>query len=400
MNVKSLTAALAACLMVAGCSDDAKKTYGNTYSLTVFAYDAVTGAPITSAALAAGLVLYEDSDKVQPVVLDTTLAGAVIFKDVPADYATKNKVYPIFASVAGYQAFQGEVTFATHDNNVDQGMTGLPTDDLFSQVGYIHLWPVGFHAPDYTFTVLFNGKPVPNAAVKFDMGDQSSGAGNNQNHGVIAATYYGLIPSLTGTTDANGNVTFLGANLMLGASYDFEVEPIVFEGVQLASGSDNGVIVGTDDATRVVSLSNTDLVPGANKYGLYVKSISNSVEGQVSSGTLTIVLSRAVVLHTSTTAPTQLFDATQTSSGALNLTTPVNATLSADGLTLTLSPSWTTNPNGADRGSTITYNDGSAFLTVVGYPADTFGVFGDSLPGLSLAAGPASNYRTVTLVAP
>jgi hypothetical protein len=382
MNVKSLTAALAACLMVAGCADDGKKTYGDTYSLTVFAYDAVTGAPIASAALAAGLVLYEGEDKVQPVVLDTTLAGAAIFKDVPADYAAGNKVYPIFANIAGYQAFQGEVTFATEDNNVIDSMTGLPKDDLFAQVGYIHLWPVGFHAPDYTFTALFNGKPVPNAAVRFLPTSESTGAGNYQQTDVINPTFYGAIPALFGTTDANGNVTFAGANLMLGATYTAQVEPVVFEGVQLARYAGPAVIVGSAaDIAQVLPLTAAN--PGANPYGLYVKSISNSVDGQFDvTGTLTIVFSRPVDLHA--TAPNQQFGVTMTNvvSPAAFAAIPVSATLSGDKLTLTLRPNWTTAPIGTDYGAYITYNSGTAFVTVVGYPEDSFPVF-----GLSSAAG-------------
>jgi hypothetical protein len=375
MNVKSLTAALAACLMVAGCADDGKKTYGDTYSLTVFAYDGVTGAAIPSAALAAGLVMYEDSDKVQPVVLDTTLAGAAIFKDVPADYAEGNKVYPIFANVAGYQGFQGEVSFAVNSD-------GAKADDLFAQIGYIHLWPVGFHAPDYTFTALFNGKPVPNAAVRFLTTSESTGDGNYQQEDVINPTFYGAIPALFGTTDANGNVTFAGANLMLGATYTAQVEPVVFEGVQLARYAGPAVIVGSAaDIAQVLPLTAAN--PGANPYGLYVKSISNSVDGQFDvTGTLTIVFSRPVDLHA--TAPNQQFGVTMTNvvSPAAFAAIPVSATLSGDKLTLTLRPNWTTAPIGTDYGAYITYNSGTAFVTVVGYPEDSFPVF-----GLSSAAG-------------
>jgi hypothetical protein len=393
MNVKSLAAALA-CLTVAGCADDAtKKTYGDTYSLTVFAYDGVTGAPIPSDALATGLALYEDSDKVQPVVLDTTLAGAVIFEDVPADYAAGNKVYPILAGVAGYQPFQGEVTFATADENEGDSLNTLPRDDLFAQVGYIQLWPVNFHAPDYTYTVVYNGKPVPNATVKFAPGDESKGFGNNTKPNVITPTSSVLVPAHFDTTDANGNVTFAGANLILGAAYTVEVLPVVFEGVQLAASFAPGVTVGSvGNVTQVIELTTVDLVPGGNKYGLYVKSISNSVDGQLDlTGTLTIVFSRPVDLHA--TAPNQQFGVGMTNvvSPAAFATIPVSAALSTDKLTLTLKPNWTTAPIGTDYGAYITYNSGTAFVTVVGYPEDNFPVFGLS----SAASDPGAISGTV-----
>ncbi|HJW74104.1 MAG: hypothetical protein A2V77_02755 [Anaeromyxobacter sp. RBG_16_69_14] len=388
MNVKSLAAALA-CLTVAGCADDAtKKTYGDTYSLTVFAYDGETGAPIPSAALATGLALYEGVDKVQPVVLDTTLAGAAIFEDVPADYAAGNKVFPIIASVAGYQPFQGEVTFATADENEGDSLNTLPRDDLFAQVGYIQLWPVNFHAPDYTYTVVYNGKPVPNATVKFAPGDESKGFGNNTKPNVITPTSSVLVPAHFGTTDANGNVTFAGANLILGAAYTVEVLPVVFEGVQLAAklgNAGNPVTVGSASSIpEVIELSTVDLVPGSNIYGLYVKSISNSVANQydpANAGTLTIVFSRPVDLHA--TAPNQTFGVAVTGSAATFQAIPVAATLSTDKLTLTLKPNWLAAPVATDYGAYITYSDNSAFVTVVGYPEDPIYVFAE----LSSAAG-------------
>jgi len=375
---RHLVAAMAACLTVAGCSDDDATYRGDGYSLTVFVYDALTGAPIDSAALASGVVLYEGATKVQAVALDSTRAGAVVFNDVPADYFAGNKVYPIVANVAGYQAYQGEVHFTTNRGGSTSTGPDVLEDDLYAQVGYIRLWPVGFHAPDYTFTVLFNGKPVPNAAVQFRPDDDDSygeGSGNNQNDDVIEATYGGMIPAVSGTTDASGNVTFAGASLMLGAYYYVDVAPVVFEGVQLAAYSDGWYQVGNSDATQVLSLTNLDSIPGGNAYGLYVKSISNSVDGQVdATGTLTIVFSRPVVLHTSATL---LFGASETSPVGVLATPPVSATLSSDGLTLTLTPSsWSTPPGAGETNTSITYNDGTAFLTVVGYPADAFTVFG------------------------
>ena len=262
----------------------------------------------------------------------------------------------------------------------------------------MYLWPVGFHAPDYTFTVLYNGKPVPNAAVQLTPYVYGGATGNNQNPDVISYTYaeFGA-PDLSGVTDANGQVTFAGASLVLGGEYYAEVEPVVFEGVQLRV-SGTGLDVGYSNTALVINMTNVDLVPGGNRYGLYVTNISNSVNGQVdATGTLTIVFSRPVVLHTSAT---QLFAATETSPVGVLATPPVNATLSSDGLTLTLTPSsWSPLPGAGETNTSITYSDGGEFLTVVGYPAgDTFEVFGtNSNVPLYSAAGAISG--TVNLTA-
>jgi hypothetical protein len=383
MNVKSLTAALAACLMVAGCADDGKKTYGDTYSLTVFAYDAVTGAPIPSAALAAGLVIYEGADKVQPVVLDTTLAGAAIFEDVPADYFGGNKIFPIMASIAGYEPFQGTVTFKAA--NPGYSDTYYLNDDLFAQVGNIYLFPVGSHAPDYTFTVMYDGKPVSGAVVQFDPTIVGSAATmiDTDGSGIITPVA-GHIPALpAATTDANGKVTFAGSALALGVTYKATVFPVVVGGVQLGQQSFNVSIgLAGNNVDRIITL--VPLVPNAN-HGLYVTNISNFAKNPVASGTLTITFNTAVVLHS--TWP-DVFNFSSDSATGVERANPavstdplsVNASLSADGKTLTLTPNWTTVPTFTNEyGSSVLYTNGSAFVTLPGAADVAIPVFGLTL---------------------
>jgi hypothetical protein len=150
------------------------------------------------------------------------------------------------------------------------------------------------------------------------------------------------------------------------------VLPVAFEGVQLAQYTGSTVQVGLDVAVGVLSVS--DLAPGTNPYGLYVTEISNSVDGQIQSdGSLSMTFSRPVVLNTSAS---MVFGAALSgSSGVLDGTNPVIVEISADGLTLTLRPRYTTTPVATDRGSYITYADGSATVSVRGYPADAFDLF-------------------------
>ncbi len=116
------------------------------------------------------------------------------------------------------------------------------------------------------------------------------------NTGDVLAASAGYLPSLRSTTNANGEVTFDGSQLALGAAYKAVVLPSVFEGIDLAYYEDAAArIVGLGNITDNISLS--DLVPGNNPYGLYITSISNSVDDQVDpTGTLVIKFSRPVTL--------------------------------------------------------------------------------------------------------
>ncbi|HKZ76021.1 MAG TPA: hypothetical protein VJ259_05100 [Actinomycetota bacterium] len=369
MNVKRMAAALVACLAVAGCGDDGDKYVGDRYSLTVFAYNAITGEPIPSADLASGLSLYQGASKMRPSVLDSALPGAVVFSGIPADYnigsssdAGFNKVYPIVANITGYGLFQGEVSFKTGTSYGDAA------DDLFAQVGTIYLYPLGYRAPDYRFTVLYNGKPVPNAVVQLDPDftnteDEDWFTDRDGGNDIITPVS-GHARALQATTDANGQVTFAGAQLALGIYYYSSLLPVEFEGAQLGARS-AWVDVGFDNTDRIISA--TDLAPG-NAYGLYVAYITNKSQQVDASGTLTIVFSRPVSLAgTSFT-----HSAANVGTGATN--TNPNVSLSSDGQTLTLTPSWSTTAT-LNPGATVTYAAGT--VTVNGYPgAAAIPVFG------------------------
>lgn len=295
------------------------------------------------------------------------LVGEYSFVDVPAggthaDDSAINE-YKLVIIKEGYQRFEAKVSLVDVDN----------------KIGNVYLFPLGYLAPDYTFEVVYNGAPVAGATVYFQPVISANDPALTTSD-VLAASD-GYLPCLTGETDADGLVTFAGATvtdedgnvtypgLAVGAAYRLIVMPIAFEGVTLARYEDAFVrIVGLDWNTAIITLG--DLAPGNNQYGLFVTSISNSLQDQVtSSGTLTMVFSRPVTL----TGDFGAFEDSPT--GVLGLP-PVDATLSSDGLTLTLTPSWLTDPGAGEHNTSITYLNGSAFVSVKGYPASEFNVFG------------------------
>jgi len=294
------------------------------------------------------------------------LVGEYSFTDIPsggtgADDSANNE-YKLVIIKKGFQRFEGKVNLVDIDN----------------KIGNVYLFPEGYHSPDYTFLVVYNGAPVPGATVFFQPVVSANDPAATTSD-VLAASD-GYLPSLTAETDDSGMAAFPGAPITdgdgnvtypgtpLGAAYKLIVLPTVFEGVPLAYYE--------DAAPRIIGLSNTtDIIPLAdlsfgNKYGLYVKSISNSVDDQVaSSGKLTMIFSRPVTL-------TGDFGAFETSpAGVLGLP-PVDAELSATGLTLTLTPNWLTDPAAGEHNTSIRYLNGSAFVSVEGYPDSQYDVFG------------------------
>ena len=306
----------------------------------------------------------------------TTLMGEYSFTDIPSEttfYKDADKLplpgedpdqentreYKIVVSKPGFQEFNGIIEF----------------DDEANVVGNIYLFPIGFLAPDYTFTVVYNGKPVPNATVAFEPFAEDNYIVTPTDHVIDPVS--GYLPALKATTNAAGQVTFAGSKLALGASYEVKVAPVVFEGVQLSYQFWATIRIGQDDVSQIIELSDMCDTTG-NNYCLQVVSISNSVDDQVdASGTLTIKFNRAVTLgvRPAPVAPaTAGFGATLAvlPSAAVWPAAPaseVNASLSSDGLTLTLTPAWTTPPAlTTELGQAITYTDNLGFLSVKGYP--------------------------------
>lgn len=191
------------------------------------------------------------------------------------------------------------------------------------------------------------------------------------------------------TSDANGQAVFAGTGLVLGGNYSIDVQPVLHEGIQLALNAAGGAfIIGTTSIMQNIAMA--DLVPGTQD-GLYITSTSNSnPTAYTTTGVLTITFSRAVTMGNEAS-----FTATL-GGGAVSavLNTPgtdtsVLATLSVDGMTLTLTPAFTTNPvvftgsnaGSADNGLTTIYSGGVVRLADATDSDPSYSVFGTLVSG-------------------
>ena len=320
----------------------------------------------------------------------TALMGEYSFTDIPAgsSFATgdatnptdpEHNEYKMVVIKAGYQRFEAVVDLFDIDN----------------KIGNIYLFPEGYATPDYIFNIVCKdgGKPVPNATVLF----QPQAAANDMltSDDNVLKPANGYLPSLQAVSDAKGMVTFAGSKLALGARYALTVLPVEFEGIHLGINEDSTFDIGYTTSYYIDMVYLVDLE--GYDYGLYVKEISNLAYDQVdSTGTLKITFNRPVTLGARPAPATANFGATASvagyhaSSGVLDATAPVTAVPSTDGLTLTLTPKWTTAPAATDFDTAIQYLDGTGYLSVKGYPGSVI-----NLTNLQDAYG---NYISTTVL--
>lgn len=385
----TLALALAACATKENTNTTTEKPqptleFSKTYTLQGFVADAVTGARVGGSDLQ--LFLVQGVDVRSPSRLNSgasdPLLGEFAFTGIPADFNIGNKRYKVVVVKPGYQRFEAEVVFT-----IVAG--GAELDSVYNVIGNIYLFPLGATAPAFRFTVTYNGKPVPNATVLLDPSPTASDPLFNT--GRALASSAGFLASLSQTTDASGVATFGGSTLALGAAYQVQVLPVTFTDssgatVPLArfDGATN-YLAGIADVEQRIALS--DLVYST----LYAVSASNQPAGQVNaSGQLAITFSAPVTLRNPTG-----FGATLTGGTGVLAAPSVTATLSADGKTLTLAPSFSTPLGSTDRNVFVTYNDGTAFVEPADYPALSYQVFNN----LTFATGALIN-RNVVLRAP
>ena len=347
-------------------------------------FDATTGARLGGNDLKMTLVQGSSDRSPSKLNRDTNsdLMGEYAFADVPVNVDGGNITFKMVITKTGYQRFEGTVTY-----NVAEGDLVATTDKIINLIRDVYLFPVGATAPDIEVAVEFDREPVPGAIVALQQRTESNvasvdAAGNGNR--LLAAS--GLIPTLTATTDAAGKVTFAGASLVLGGAYRLVVLPIKHEGVPLArfiAGAN--IIAGTATSPTLVSMSDT--TPSGNDDGIFVVFASNrdtdDITGLTNPGVLTLVFNRPVELNNVTGNP---FTATLVNAGAAVLngagtSTSVSGVLSVDGLTLTLTPQFTTAPIATDVNLDAVFAGGQ--LTVAGDE----GAQGKAVFGLSYLDG-------------
>ena len=393
-------------LMMFGCGDTNTTTgtnqavpnneFSKTGTLQGGLFDAVTGKRIADPNTKIVMLRGADTIQVSKYYSSATdiARGEYAFTGVPVAIFDGNITYRVIVEAPGYQRFEAEASSAI------AGSAGSTYDSVYNQIGDIYLYPTGVTAADYSVTVKFNTNVVPGATVQLQQNATNNsatteigGAGSNRLLPTI-----GLLPTISATTNANGVAVFNGADLVLGGQYTPVVLPVVTPvadgSIQLARTTGTSFSEGAASIVTASAISQTinmnDSVYGNNAAGLYVVSASNSTAGTLtSSGVLTFTFNQPVVLNTVTpTGATPLgFSASLTNNitAALNPTTntaapsptkQVTSSLSADGKTLTLTPSFSTNPNPTgDYNLIITYASGTATVSPAGHPEQTFSVF-------------------------
>lgn len=308
--------------------------------------DALTGAAIGGNDLKMYLIQGTDNRKPDKLITGTNddLVGEYAFSKIPVQIVANDITFKVVVIKAGYQRFEADVS-------ISASFVSNTTDEVFNKIGNIYLYPLGSSAGDITVYVYSpQNRTIPDATVLLRQ--------NVINNNIISYTGDRLLPtaglysSLTSNTDASGKATFSGANLTLGGSYSVVVEALTFDGQELRTTSPaiDPFIVGVASTTRVV---NMNLATGATS--LFAISASNSVPGTItSSGILTITFNHAVLLNT-----TAFGASLNAANGTLLASPTVNAQLSDDKVTLTLTPTFTT----TEKGATITYAyNGNIFL--------------------------------------
>ncbi len=364
-------------LLLAGCSGDFVKLgagqqlgeFHGTFTLQGKIMDARTGAALSGDDLK--LKLIQGTEIRDPSRLVTTandpLAGEYAFSGIPL--TTQDQAYyKIVAMKGGYIQFESVLDSfgATYDNNFPL------MDTVYNFVGNIYMQPVGAAAPSITVNVDYNGKAVPGATVYLDPSSTTWNNGTDQTY--ILSPSYGYNAAISASTGADGKAVFDGGSLGLGVVYTIRVNPITFEGVALVQPTTTGstVAVGVVGSQTELYIALADAVPGGNQWGLYITDASNRYGGIDANGVLRVTFNRAIAL---TGDLNTKFIATINYGALQPFPAPTTlATLSGDGLTLTLTPNWATPPNSTtDRGAWVQY---SGNVSVAGYPGSNVNLFG------------------------
>ncbi|MCA1827416.1 MAG: hypothetical protein ABR567_03555 [Myxococcales bacterium] len=385
------------CLAVAGlafavsCGNPNVLALGNTWSLQGVVADAVTGARLGGGDLK--LYLVQGADVRGPTRLTTggDLMGEYAFAGIPVDFAPgTNQGWKLVAVKGGYQRFESEISSLSHFNTVDEntgGAVNVITDGAYSRIGNIYMFATGVSAPDYSFTATYNGKPVPNATVQLDPITASNSATFVTSTNTLPASN-GYVQSIQHTTDASGVAKFLGSELALGGAYRVQVLPISFKETASSTGIPIGLfntgaagtptfVAGLTSSSVDQQLALVDLIPGVSTVPLYITSVSNGVSGSLqSNGALVVTFNIPVTVQNLNGYDVSAFSPGTQPNGAAGVATlncapgpaycagtagtakPVNASLSTDGLTLTLAPQYVTQPTLQEHGVTITYTEG------------------------------------------
>lgn len=340
-------------MMVWSCADETTTStenaavplnyFSDTATLQGTIFEATTGERLGGDSLKVTLV--QGISYRSPSILKTdetdSFVGDYAFTDVPV---TVNNVatYRITATRDNYQQFETYVSLVTP--------VAAPLDTEYNFVGNIYMFSLDAQASDITIYVEYDNERVEGATVLLQQ--QIANNAVTTPTTPAATTLFaantgntGTLGSLSGTTDSDGMVTFEGTNLVLGGAYTPVVLPLTYEGVQLALTAGNQIIVGATASPSTQLIAMNDEEPGTQGDGLYIVYASNQDPQDVrSSGVLEIVFNRPIALVSEDAFRAVLANATTAVLDAATAGDEVTVTVSTDGLTLTLTPNWTTSP--------------------------------------------------------
>ncbi|MFC2018295.1 hypothetical protein ACFLTQ_03225 [Chloroflexota bacterium] len=284
--------------------------------------------------------LIEGTDTNEPDKLITDIedifVGEYAFEDVPVglsdDTPSTNDelVFKLVVIHPDYQTYTTiinlKATLVGGESGGNEQINNTFTNEMFNFIQDIYLYPIGTVPGDVNVYIYGpDGKPISNASVYLRQSDY-------------------LQPSLTPDASDGNKHVFNSAKLALGGTYSIMVEPLTVDGQELTKYTGSSFTVGDDTLTRVV---NMNVASGSQE--LFVTSASNQVPGTVTSdGVLTVKFNQPVILDTTE------FGVSHDGNGVLNADNRVTASLSSDGMTLTLTPNFDTMPT--DNGSSVTYS--------------------------------------------
>ncbi len=325
--------------------------FNETATIQGTVFDAITGARAADSSLTITLVKGSTYAAANMLKTEGDYIGDFVFNDVPVSMTGVAATYRIVATMDNYQTFEGYVTLTS--TLTSGGAAAESFDGTYNFIRNIYMFPTGSYASDQTIYVEYDSERVEGATVLFEL-QASTPTTVTVN---VAPASVGLNQALSGTTDANGMVAFDGDNLVLGGSYTVTVLPLVYEGVQLATAGGGPMVVGALASDNVLVIPMVDEVPGAQGEGLFVTYASNSDPDDIlSTGVLTVVFNRPIALVSEDDCLAALAGAV---TGALDGSdapdSTVDAAVSADGYTLTLTPNFVTALGATDLSCFITY---------------------------------------------
>lgn len=302
--------------------------------------------------------LIKGTDEIEPDKLvtdaDDIFLGEYAFEDVPVGLGDVDGelVFRLVVINPGYQTYTADIQLKAElvggYSNSNEQVQNTFCNEKFNFIQDVYLYPVGTAPGDVNVYVYGpDGRSISNANVYLRQSDY-------------------LKPVIMPTATDNAYV-FSSEDLALGRSYSIMVEPLTIDGQELREYTSGSFTVGVDTLTRVV---NMNVVSGSQE--LFVTSASNQVPGTVTSdGVLTVKFNQPVILNTSA------FGVSHDGNGVLNVDNRVTATLSSDGMTLTLTPNFDTVPT--DKGSSVTYSYSDSVYLKNSQSNFGFGLFGTNV---------------------